>query len=322
MELKQKDAFVVLDKVTKSYKDLVALDHASFDVKQGEIFGYIGPNGAGKTTTLKIIVGLLRDFQGTANIEGHPMPEKVDYVQKILGYLPQNTAFQRWRTVDHALSTFGRLCGMKPPDLEPRIKEVLTLVGLSDVRNKKIVHLSTGMVQKLGLAQAILHKPKLLVLDEPLAQLDPASRFQMKNIVRDLAKTGTTVILSSHILNDVQDLATRIAILARGRIMAIGTLEELKARFPEYEQQLEIVLSRDSGRWKELDSIAGVTSVEQPERNKLLVHLDSSVDIDETLHGVLQGLLALDCRIRGFNLATPNLEEVYLRFVGEGGEDA
>ena len=317
---KRKNGFVVLDRVTKSYKDLVALDQASFEIESEEIFGYIGPNGAGKTTTLKIIVGLLRDFQGSVSIEGYAMPEKVDQVQKLLGYLPQQTAFQRWRTVNHALTTFGRLCGMKRPDLEPRIIEVLDLVGLSDVRDKKIIHLSTGMIQKLGLAQAILHKPKLLVLDEPLAQLDPASRFQIKNIVRDLAKTGTTVILSSHILNDVQDLATRIAILNRGRIMTTGTLEELKSRFPEYQQQVEIVLSRDSGRWKELDSIAGVTSVEQPERNKLVVHLDSSADIDETLHRVLQGLLALDCRIRGFNLATPNLEEVYLRFVG--GEDA
>jgi ABC-2 type transport system ATP-binding protein len=177
------------------------------------------------------------------------------------------------------------------------------------------------MVQKLGLAQAILHKPKLLVLDEPLAQLDPASRFQTKNIVRDLAKTGTTVILSSHILSDVQDLATKIAILNRGRIMAIGTLEELMSRFPGQEQQVDIVLSRDSGRWRELESIAGVTSIEQTAPNKLMVHLDSTADIDETLHKVLQGLMTRDCRIRGFNLAIPNLEEVYLRFVGEGGED-
>ena len=309
------NGFVVLDGISKRFKNLLALNDVSFEVKEGEIFGYIGPNGAGKTTTIKIVVGLLSEFQGTLYIRGYPMPERRGEVHKMLGYLPQNVAFQEWRTVDHALRTFGKLSGLEKNEVEHRIEDVLDLVSLSDVRHKKIVELSGGMTQKVGLAQALLHNPKLLVLDEPLAGLDPASRYQIKRIIKELGKSGTTVFFSSHILSDVQDVATRIGILNRGRIMQIGTLDELKSHFP-IKNDVEIVLSHDSGRWKELESLTGVTSLEQSAPNRLLVHLDSEADIDETIHNVIQGLINLDCRIRSAAPVSPSLDEVYLQYVG------
>jgi len=238
----------------------------------------------------------------------------------MLGYLPESVAFQEWRTVDHALRTFGKLSGLEKNEVEHRIEEVLDLVALSDVRNKKIAELSAGMTQKVGLAQALLHNPKLLVLDEPMAGLDPASRYQIKQTIRELSKSGTTVFFSSHILSDVQDVATKIGILNRGRIMQIGTLDELRSRFP-IKNDVEIVLSHDSGRWKELESLTGVVSLEQPAPNRLLAHLDSKADIDETIHNLIKGLINLDCRIRKFNPVSPSLDELYLQYV-RGDESA
>jgi len=165
-----------------------ALQGVSFDLREGEVFGFIGPNGAGKTTTMKILVGLLSDFTGSLSVEGLSMPGHRAALYRMVGYMPQGIAFQDWRTVDHALSTFGRLSGMNRASLAERIPRILHEVGLDGTRDRKVIHLSGGMVQKLGLAQALLHEPKLLVLDEPVAGLDPASRIQVKAI---LAPCGT-----------------------------------------------------------------------------------------------------------------------------------
>ncbi|UCD92135.1 MAG: ABC transporter ATP-binding protein [Methanobacteriota archaeon] len=309
------DGLVVLDRVSKRYGNIQALDNVSFSIGRGEIFGYIGPNGAGKTTTIRIMVGLLRDFEGAVSIGDHPIADKGGDVQRMLGYLPQDVAFQEWRTVDHALTTFGRLNGLGKEELALRIPEVLALVGLPEERHRKIVHLSGGMVQKLGLAQALLHSPPLIVLDEPLAGLDPASRYQVKNIIRELSRKGTTVFFSSHILSDVQDVATRIGILSWGRLGLVGTVEELKAYFG-IEKDIEVFLSKDSGRWKELESIEGVKSIEQTAPNRLFVRLEKDADMDEATHKLIHGLLSVGCQIRSFYPASPSLEQLYIRYVG------
>lgn len=306
--------FVALSGVSKRYGDLLALDGISFEVKEGEIFGYIGPNGAGKTTTMKILVGLVSDFEGEASVGGYRMPERRDEIHRLLGYLPQNVAFQEWRTVDQALRTFGRLSGLEERDVSSRISEVLDTLALSDVRNKKISQLSGGTVQKVGLAQALLHNPRLLILDEPLAGLDPASRHQLKEIIGKLGKDKTTVFFSSHILSDVQDVATRIGIISRGRMRQIGTLDELRARFPA-RNAVEIVLSYERGNGRNLDSIKGVKSLERSSAGKLVVHLDDEVDADEAIHSVIQALIKSGNRIRSVIPLSPTLDEVYLKYV-------
>jgi len=313
----ERNGFVVFEGVSKRYQSLLALNDVSFKIQEGEIFGYIGPNGAGKTTTIKIMVGLLRSTQGTLHIGDHPMPEEKSEVYKLLGYLPQNVAFQEWRTVNHALRTFGKLSGLKKNEIEDRIEEVLELVALPDVRNKKIVELSGGMIQKLGLAQALLHNPRLLVLDEPLSGLDPESRYEVKQSIKKLGKSGTTVFFSSHILSDVQDVATKIGILNYGRIMRIGTLDELKSGF-SIKHAVNVVLSHDSGRCREVKSLRGVKDVEQPASNSLLVHLDSEADVDETIHELIQSLINLGCRIRSITPVSPTLDEVYLQYIRRG----
>ncbi|KYK32511.1 MAG: hypothetical protein AYK22_07400 [Thermoplasmatales archaeon SG8-52-3] len=318
MKKKEFDDFLVLEGVTKKFKDLLALDNVSFSLQQGDIFGYIGPNGAGKTTTIKIIVGLLRQGKGTISIGGYPMPDKKDEVNKLLGYLPQQVSFQQWRTVDHALTTFGKLSGLNKNELESNIRDILTLLNISEIRYKKIVELSGGTIQKVGLAQALLHRPKLLILDEPLGGLDPTSRNQIKKIIKDLSKNGTTIFFSSHILSDVQDVATKIGVLNWGRLLQVGTLDELIAKFT-INKEIEIVLSKDSGKWIELKSFKQIEKIEEISPHKILVYLKSGTDVNELVHKIIQKLLSLDCQIRSIRPLSPNLDDVYLQYVKGGG---
>jgi len=314
--LNDSNEFVVLRNVTKSFGSFRALNGISFGIKEGEIFGYIGPNGAGKTTTMKILVGLISDFQGEVSIGGYQVPKRKDEIHKLLGYLPQTVAFQEWRTVNHALKTLGKLSGLSDAEVEGRIPEILDLLGLADVRHKKISQLSGGMTQKVGLAQALLHEPKLLVLDEPLGGLDPLSRHQFKGIVLKLGQKGTTILFSSHILSDVQDVADRIGIINRGRIKQVGTLNELKSRLSS-QKTVEVLLSYVSDKWQEFGAIKNVTTVEQPSPGRVLVKLETNADEDQVVNDIVQSTVKLGIRVRGITLLEPSLDEIYLNYVQE-----
>jgi ABC-2 type transport system ATP-binding protein len=311
------ETVLVVENFRKAYGDHVAVDGISFEVQRGEIFGYIGPNGAGKTTTIKTLVGLLTQFQGTVTIAGQRMPQNKSQVHKMLGYLPQQVAFQEWRTVDHTLRTFGQLSGMARGALERRIGEVLGLLDLAAVRFKRVGELSGGTAQRVGLAQALLHAPPLLVLDEPLASLDPTSRHQVKSVIRQLSREGTTILFSSHILSDVQDVATRVAILNKGRLVHVGTLGQL-LRELWVADEVEVVLSRNSGCWHQMPRPAGVRTINEPAPDKLLIQLDTQADQDETVHRLLSDLMAGGCRVRSFQPVTRSLDDIYLKSL-EGG---
>jgi len=317
---KGSNPFMALRGVSKNYYSFSALNNVSFEIKEGEIFGYIGPNGAGKTTTMKILVGLLSDFQGEVTIGGYQVPKQKDEIHKLLGYLPQNVAFQEWRTVNHALKTLGKLSGLSNTELESRIPEVLSMLSLSDVRHKKISQLSGGMIQKVGLAQALLHDPKLLVLDEPLGGLDPLSRHQFKEIVLELGKKGTTILFSSHILSDVQDVADRIGIISRGKIKQIGTLNELKSHLST-QKTVEVLLSDASEKWREFSSIKNVKGVAQTSPGRVLVNLEAGADEDQVVNDLVQIVAKRGIRIRGLALLSPSLDEIYLNYV-QAGESA
>jgi ABC-2 type transport system ATP-binding protein len=313
-----RSALVVLRGVSKSYGQFQALDNISFAIGAGEVFGYIGPNGAGKTTTMKILIGLVTDFQGDVQIGGRRIPQQISEAHKLLGYLPQNVAFQEGRTVDQALLTFGRLSGLTATQLAVRIPPLLDLLSLSDVRHKKISQLSGGMAQKVGLAQALLHEPKLLVLDEPLGGLDPLSRHQLKEIVLVLAKNGTTILFSSHILSDVQDVADRIGILSRGRLMQVGTLDELKTQLSP-RQAVEVLLSFPTDKWHQFGTVKNVEHIEEQVPGRILMHLGPAADADLVIDELIQMIARLGIRVRGVTLLSPSLDEIYFRYVQQGG---
>jgi len=306
---------IEFNNVSKSYKDVLALDDISFSIRKGEIFGYIGPNGAGKTTTIKIIVGLIRDFKGDVFVNRTNINTSRNKLYNIIGYHPQEAGFQEWRTVNQAFKTFGRLSGLKSEHLEVRIHEILELVGLTDARYKKITHLSGGMFQKLRLGQALLHEPEILILDEPLAGLDPSSRFQFKKVIKKLAKRGITILFSSHILSDVEDIANKIGILHRGKIRRVGTPEELQSSF-KVGDVIEIIVAKNTPLCEDLGSLSKVEYIENPKANKQLIHLKPNFDIDLTVSQIMNMLIEQKCRIRSFNLVKPSLEDVYLKYVG------
>ncbi len=294
---------------------MVALDNASFGIKRGDIFGYIGPNGAGKTTTIKILVGLIREFAGDVLFDGASVRSNYYEIHKIMGYLPQAVAFQGWRTANHALTTFGRLSGLSGEHLEARINAVLEVVGLSDVRHKKIVNFSGGMVQKLGLAQALLHEPKFLVLDEPMNGLDPSSRFEIKKILKELSEKGVTILFSSHILSEVQDIATQIGIINCGKILKVGTPGDLQDHF-KVGDEVEVVVAPGSELTNHFDQIPAIEKVTKVSPERGVIRLKAGSDLDQSLTEILQNLIAQGSRIRNFNLLRPSLEDIYLKFVG------
>jgi ABC-2 type transport system ATP-binding protein len=309
-------SIIIFDNVTKKYADLIALDQVSFALNEGEIFGYIGPNGAGKTTTIKIIVSLIRDFAGSYSAMGKNAAKDVSVLHAGLGYLPQHVAFQEWQTVDHALMTLGELSGLDTPEIKERADSLLPVLGLTDVRHKKISGLSGGTVQKVGLAQALLHRPKLLVLDEPLNGLDPAGRNTVKNMLKELSRNGTTIFFSSHILSDVQDIADRIGIINGGRILTIGTLTELQAQLsPTLEYEIHISGSlQEAVRELRLPAAASISIAVD---GYLLLSLERSADFATLTDDILRQLLSLNRHIHCFKPVSSDLDDIFNRYIEE-----
>ena len=214
-----------------------ALDGLNLEVHRGEIFGFLGPNGAGKSTTIKLLMHLLHPTSGDARILGEPV-SKVSMHQKI-GYLPENPYFYDYLTPAELLTYAGRLFGMRGAPLAKKVEGLLESVGLSHARNLQLRNFSKGMIQRIGIAQAIINDPEVVFLDEPMSGLDPLGRMEVRRIITSLKSSGVTVFFSSHILPDVEALCDRIAILNRGRLQEMGTLDQiLKTRFEGHEAVL------------------------------------------------------------------------------------
>ncbi|MCE7743035.1 MAG: ABC transporter ATP-binding protein [Candidatus Heimdallarchaeota archaeon] len=302
--------------VSKNYGAIEALKDASFEINKGEIFGYIGPNGAGKTTSLKILVGLISNHRGEIRINGL-LPSENPNINRIIGYLPQDVGFQEWRTVTHALSTFGRLSGMTKADLSERIPEVLANVGLVDAEKRKIKHLSGGMKQKLKLAQALLHNPPILILDEPLSGLDPTSRWQLKKTIKALStSTNVTILFSSHILDDVEDIATSIGIINQGKLAKVGKPHDLQKELMGGDG-VEVTSPNISKKLKLIENLPLVDTVELDKENdtKVTIMFVSSVNLDKGLIQLMNLLVTEQIIIHNFNYLKPSLETVYLKYV-------
>jgi ABC-2 type transport system ATP-binding protein len=301
---------VVFDHISKEFKGFPALRDITFTMRRGEVLGYVGPNGAGKTTTIKSLVGLITDFRGQLIIDGNSISSNGGS-QALVGYLPQKVAFQEWKTVEQALSTFGRLSGLSGEELEARLTKVLDMVGLSESRRRKISNLSGGNIQKVGLAQAMIHHPKILVLDEPLAGLDPTSRYNLKKVIRQISETGTTVFFSSHILSDVEDVADRICIVNQGTVLSIGTIEELKRMFLIANAFEVTVSDRPKKAASPLD-IEGVKDVRWTSSNTFILEIDGRA---QETNFLLRQLMDMGYGIESFSPVMPNLDDLYMRFV-------
>lgn len=300
--------------VSKYYKQFRALNNVSFEINKGEIFGYIGRNGAGKTTTIKIMTGLLQKFSGNYSLNGYKLPEEMSKVREMFGFMPQSVGFQDWRTTEHALRTFGQLSGMSGKALEYRIGEVLDLLKISQFRRKKIKELSGGTIQKVGIAQAILHRPELLILDEPLSGLDPESRYNLKDIIRTVRNEGTTIFFSSHILSDVEDLADRIGIIDGGEILTRGSLSELKEELGAVTG-IEIFLIDNKASLDFLMDNKDIKNITTTNNGKYILEVDKEADLDLLSQNTIKELISKDIKVRAFQPVSPNLDDIFMLYV-------
>ena len=215
-----------------SRRDVRALDGLDLEVASGEVFGLLGPNGAGKTTTVKILLGLTHPTAGRAGLFGLPVsnPE----CRRRVGYLPEGHRFPGYLTARQTLSVFGRMSGVGKADLAARIPELLARVRLSDWADVKVKKFSKGMTQRLGLASALVHRPDLLLLDEPTDGVDPVGRREIRDLLREEAARGTAILLNSHLLSEIEMTCDRVAVLRKGKTVAQGRIADLTARGFDY----------------------------------------------------------------------------------------
>ena len=216
--------------LTRYYASLAAVEELSLTVEPGELFGFLGPNGAGKTTTIRMIVGLLRPTEGTVTVAGHDVQQEPLAVKRAIGYLAQTPLLYDKLTGREFLRFLGGLYSLADEKIEARAEHLLTMMELSDKANQLIESYSGGMRHKIGLCGALLHDPPVLVLDEPLAGLDPHSARRVKDLLRNLCRQGRTVFLSTHVLEVAERVCDRVGILDQGQLIAVGTMEALRAQ--------------------------------------------------------------------------------------------
>ena len=226
-------------------KTFRAVDHVSLEIQQGEVYGLIGPNGSGKSTTMKALLGLVAPTSGACKVFGCDSM-KAD-ARQYVGFLPENPYFYKHQTAEETLKFYGKLCGMRGKQLTLRIDELLELVDLEDARKRKLGGYSKGMLQRVGLAQALIQKPKLVVLDEPTAGVDPVGSRQIRDLIFQLKVQGVTVFLCSHLLEQVQEVCNRVGIIFNGKMVKQGSVEELTS----VQSQTEILFDGVDDKTKE-----------------------------------------------------------------------
>jgi ABC-2 type transport system ATP-binding protein len=219
------DPAIDVSGLRKAYRSTVALDGLDLRVDRGEVFGLLGPNGAGKTTTVKLLLGLTRPTKGGGTVLGHPLGDRA--ARRGIGYLPELFRYQAWLTAREILRLHAHLAVLPRAGREAEIDRVLAVVGLAGRDRERIGGFSKGMQQRLGLATALLGDPALVILDEPTSALDPVGRDDVRAIIREARDRGSTVILNSHLLGEVERVCDRVAIVHRGRVVAAGTLDAL-----------------------------------------------------------------------------------------------
>jgi len=218
---------VEVEGLTRVFGDFVAVDHVDLRVEPGTVFGFLGPNGAGKTTTLKMLMGLVFPTAGSARILGKDWTDPE--VKAQIGFLPEQPYFYDYLTAHELLDYFGQLSGIPGKDRKAKVEEMLHRVGLNDVKGMQLRKFSKGMLQRVGIAQAILHDPKVVFFDEPMSGLDPLGRREVRDLMEQLKQEGKTVFFSTHILSDAEALCDRVAIIHKGELRGEGAVEDLTA---------------------------------------------------------------------------------------------
>jgi ABC-2 type transport system ATP-binding protein len=311
---------IVVDQLSKTYRDggrfryfgrsVQALKGVSFQVPQGEVFGLLGPNGAGKTTFIKILLGIVRETAGSATLLGSSAGDRLS--RRRVGYLPEQLRMPFHQTAHTALQFYGQLSGLRSRRIAAVEDAILETVGLADWKNVSVRKYSKGMLQRLGLAQALLHDPDLLILDEPTDGLDPLGRSQVRSILAELKRQNKTVFLNSHLLQEVELICDRVAILDRGSLRFVGPLAEItKTQATEIcfdlagpERAIEAALAgRACDRWEKTAD----------DRFHIELALENQADVDACIDGLrAQGISVIELSRRSLTL-----EDAFLQLLTE-----
>lgn len=295
-----------VNSLTKDYGNRRAVDHVSFEAQQGEILGFLGPNGAGKTTTMRILTGYMPPTDGEAFVGGYNVVDESIEVRKRVGYLPETVPLYTDMAVFDYLKYMADLRQL--PDAAERVDEVLEMMGLGDRSSGMISNLSKGMRQRVGLAQALLHRPEVLILDEPTIGLDPGQVVEVRRLIREIGKERT-VLLSTHILSEAQNLCDRVLIINKGRIVAEDTPEKLQSRLLGAERVFLRVSGDGDGLSQSISRVKGVQSVDPKGEGAVEFQFAPGQDIrPQVARSVVEaGFELLEMRPMGMSL-----EEIFL----------
>ncbi len=297
---------IEVEELVKRYRQVLAVDHLSFVTYRGEAFGFLGPNGAGKSTVVKILTGLVRPTAGRVRLLGRPLGDRE--VRRRIGYLPELPTFHRWLTAEEFLAFHGRLYGLEGTVLRARSREVLELVGLAGRARQRLGTFSKGMLQRIGLAQALLNQPELLILDELSAGLDPVGQRDLRSLLLDLKSGGLSIFINSHQLADVEAICDRVGIINLGRLLKLGAPQELFEEPLLFEVRVAPVSAELLARLQSL-----VLSLERDDydANRLVLRLRSEEQAAEVAAAVHA------CGARLYRLAPHrrSLEQLFLRTI-------
>jgi ABC-2 type transport system ATP-binding protein len=304
---------ITVDGLRKRYGEVQALDGVTFAVREGEVFGLLGPNGAGKSTTVRVLVTLTRPDDGRATVMGHDVLDEATRVRRTIGYVPQDSGVDTYGTGRENLMLQGHVQGMGGRDLRNRVQELLELVGIADAADRVVRGYSGGMRRRLDIALGLVHRPRVLFLDEPTTGLDPEARAQMWTEVSRLATAESlTILLTTHYLEEADELAARLAIVSQGRVVVEGTPAQLKAQLRGDAVHVELENGRLDDAQRVLANVGA--SPEQVLDGRTIV---SRVENGgRALPGIISALEGAGIPVASVSLSRPSLDDVYLHYTG------
>ncbi len=292
----------------KEYKGKAVVESLSLTVGEGEVFGFLGPNGAGKSTTVKMLLGLVRPTSGEAKVLGGNPNDPA--IRACLGFLPEQFRFQTWMTGNEFLNFHGRLAGMSDTELKTRIPQVLETVGLAGRGTENLSGYSKGMLQRCGLAGAILARPKLVFLDEPTSALDPIGRVEVREIIEQLKGQGVAVFLNSHLLSEVEQVCDRVAFVKKGRVLEQGTMRELMG------DVIPVDLRIDTLKPELLIRLAEIGEVRHTNENAVgRIAIELWLQKEQDIPLLAQAVLASGAQLYTLNPRKPDLETMFLELI-------
>jgi ABC-2 type transport system ATP-binding protein len=314
---------IEVENLTKSYGPTLAVSGVSFRVEKGEILGFLGPNGAGKTTTMRVITGFLPPTEGKVKVAGYDVADEPLEAKKRTGYLPETPPIYPDMTVTEYLAFVARIKGVSRRDIKSRLDDIVEKCAVADVRHRQVGKLSKGYRQRVGLAQALIHNPEVLVLDEPTAGLDPKQIIETRDLIKGL-EGQHTVILSTHILPEVSKTCHRVVVINAGQIVAVGTPDELTRRLQGFETVLLTVEGPAAAIIEKFQRVAGVNWVEPRESHEGRVTLEVHSEKDKDVRAELaRATVESGWKLYELKTSGLSLEEIFLKLTTKDlGEDA